>query len=193
MCNPFYHVLIGPPSHWSPSVTLGTELSLVPISLVPQSKPGYTVLIGSPISLVSLCNPFYHVLIGPPSHWSTNVTLDTQFSSVPHFISPPVWPFLTCSHWFPMSLVPPYVTLGTQFSVVPHLSGPPTLHGYTVCIVGLGDKPFHPMNNLVMEMRACDANACISLNAMRIRTRNANAHISSNANTCISMLGECAH
>ena len=101
-----------------------------------------------------LCNPFYHVLIGPPTHWSPNVTL------------------------------------GTQFSVVLHLSGP---SGYIVCIVGLGDKPFHPMNNLVMEKRACDANACISLNAMRMHACNANARISSNANTCISMLGECAH
>ena len=29
-CNPFYPVLIGPPSHWSPNATLITQFSLVP-------------------------------------------------------------------------------------------------------------------------------------------------------------------
>ena len=55
-----------------------------PISLVPH----FIGLIGPPISLVPQSNPFYPVLIGPPSHWSPNVTLVIQFSSVPISLVP---------------------------------------------------------------------------------------------------------
>ena len=123
-CNPLYPVLIGPPSHRSPNVTLVIQFPLVPHLICPQ------------------CNPRYTVLIGPPSHWSPNLTLSTLFSLVPHLIGPPMRPWLHSSHWSPISLVPqcnpgytvligppshwsPNVVLVIQFSLVPHLIGPP--------------------------------------------------------------------
>ena len=127
--NPVYPVvLIGSPSHWSPSVILVTQLSLDPH------------LIGPPPP----CNLSYPAPIGPPSHWSPNVTLVIQFSLVPHLLGPPnvilvirfslvphligppcnlSYPALTGppSHWSPN------VILVIRFSLVPHLIGPPVL------------------------------------------------------------------
>ena len=84
-CNPFYPVLIGPPSHRSHNVTLVIQFSLVPHLISPPN-----VILVTQFSLVPQCNPGYRVLIGPPSHWSPNVTLSTLFSLVPHLIGPPV-------------------------------------------------------------------------------------------------------
>ena len=141
-CDHDYTVLIGPPSHWSPSLTPSTLFSLVPhLSLVPQCNPGYTALIGPP-SHWSPFVTFPTLCIGPPSHWSPNVTLVIQFSLVSHLIGPPMWPWLCSSHWSPISTVPrcspdytvligptfdwsPDVTLIKQFSLFPHLIGPP--------------------------------------------------------------------
>ena len=114
-CNPGYTVLIVPPSHWSPSLTLSTLYPLVA-----------------------------H-LIGPPSHWFPNATLVIQFSLVPHFIGPPMWHWLHSSHWSTISLIPSVTpptqlslvppsrwlpvsliaTLSTLFSLFPHLTGLP--------------------------------------------------------------------
>ena len=69
-CNPFYPVLIGPPSHWSPM-----------LPFLPCSH-------WSLISLVPQCDPDYTVLIGAPSHWLPLVTLPTLLSLVLHFIGP---------------------------------------------------------------------------------------------------------
>ena len=138
-CNPVYTVLIGPPSHWSPKVTLVIQFSLAPH------------LIGPPVE------PFYPVLIGPPSHWSPKVTLIIKFSLVHHLIGPPMRPWLHSCHWSPISLVPkcnpvytvligppshwyPNVTLSTLFSLVPHLIGPPMwpwLHSSHWCSISL--------------------------------------------------------
>ena len=79
--NPGYTVPIGPPSHWSPSLTLSTLFSLVP-------KPWSHSSHWSPISLVPQCNPGYTVLIGPPSHWLPLITFPTLLSLVPHLIGP---------------------------------------------------------------------------------------------------------
>ena len=89
-CNPGYTVLIGPPSHWSPSLTLSTLFSLVPHLIGPPMRPWLHSSHWSPISLVPQSNPFYTVLTGPPSQWSPNATLITQFSLVPHLIGPPM-------------------------------------------------------------------------------------------------------
>ena len=156
-CNPVYTVLIGPPSHWSPNVTLVIQFSFGPPShWSPQCNSGYTVLIGppshwspsltflhcshwSPVSLVPQCNPGYKVLIGPVSHWS------------------PMRLWLHNSHWSPIPLVPhcnpfypvligppshwsPNVTLSTLFSLVPHLIGAPMwpwLHSSHWCSISL--------------------------------------------------------
>ena len=68
--------LNGPPSHWSP----------------PHWYPKWPWLYSShwsPISLVPQSNNGYSVLIGPPSHWSLSLTLSTLFSLAPHVIGPP--------------------------------------------------------------------------------------------------------
>ena len=89
-CNPGYTVLIGSPSHWSPSLTPSTLVSLVPHLIDPQMRPWLHSSHWSPISLVPQCDHDYTVLIGPPTHWSSNATMITQFSLVPHLIGPPV-------------------------------------------------------------------------------------------------------
>ena len=89
-CNPGYTVLIGSPSHWSPSLTPSTLFSLVPHLIGPPMRPWLHSSHWSPISLVPQCDPDYTVLICPPSHWSPNATLITQFSLVSHLIGPPV-------------------------------------------------------------------------------------------------------
>ena len=71
-CNPGYTVLIGSPSHWSPSLTPSTLFSLVPHLIGPPMWPWLHSSHWSPISLVP------------------NATLITQFSLVPHLIGPPV-------------------------------------------------------------------------------------------------------
>ena len=126
--SPFYPVLIGPPSHWSP------KLPFMPCSH------------WSPISLVRHCHPFYPVLIGPPSHWSPNVTLSTLFSLVPHLIGPPTSPFMPCSHWSPISLVPqsnpvyPVVLIGPP-SHCPPPPPPPCNLSYPALIADIGKSP----------------------------------------------------
>ena len=107
-CNPGYTVLIGPPSHWSPDVTLAIHFSLVPHLIGPPMQPWLYSSHWSPISLVPRCNPGYTLLIGPPSHWSPNTTL----AGYTVLIGPP-------SQWSPN------VILVIQFSLVPHLIGPP--------------------------------------------------------------------
>ena len=89
-CNPGCTVLIGPPSHWSSSLTLFTLFSLVPHLIGPPMRPWLHSSHWSPISLVPQSNPVYPVLIGSPSHWSPNATLVIQFSLVPYLIGPPV-------------------------------------------------------------------------------------------------------
>ena len=91
-CNPFYPVLIGPPSHRSHNVTLVIQFSLVPHLISP---PNVILVIQFSlfphlIGLSPQSNPFYPVLIGPPSHLSPNVILVIQLSLVPHLIGPPV-------------------------------------------------------------------------------------------------------
>ena len=82
------------------------------------------------------CSHWFLILLVP------SVILVTQLSLVPHLIGPPMEPFLPCSHWSPISLVPqwnpaytvlvgppshwsPSLTPSTLFSLVPHLIGPP--------------------------------------------------------------------
>ena len=157
-CNPFYPVLIGPPSHWSPNITLSTLFSLIPHLIGPPIQPWLYSSHWYPISLVPQCNPGYTVLIGPPSHWSPSLTISTLFSLVPHLIDPPMRPWLHSSHWSPISLVPqcdpdytvligppshwyPIVTLSTLFSLVPHLVSstmlpfPPCSHRSPISLV----------------------------------------------------------
>ena len=92
--NPVYPVvLIGPPSHWSPNVTLSTLFSLVPHLIGPPMQPWLYSSHWSPISLVPQSNPVYPVvLIGPPSHCPPPplVTFPTLLSLVPHLIGPPM-------------------------------------------------------------------------------------------------------
>ena len=76
-------VLIGPPSHWSPNVTLNIQFSLI----VPH-------LIGPPM------RPWLH-----SSHWSPNATSVIQFSLVPHLIGPPMLPWFHSYHCSSISLV----------------------------------------------------------------------------------------
>ena len=106
-CNPGYTVLIGSPSHWSPSLTPSTLFSLVPHLIGPPMRPWLHSSHWSPISLVPQCNPGYTVLMGPPSHWSPKVALVTQFSLVPQcnpfypiFVGPSShWPLHTTNIW----------------------------------------------------------------------------------------------
>ena len=72
-CNPFYPVLIGPPSHRSHNVTLVIQFSLVPHLISPPN-----------VILVIQFSLFPH-LIGLPS-----LTLSTLFSLAPHLIGPPI-------------------------------------------------------------------------------------------------------
>ena len=89
-CNPGYTVLIGPPSHWFPSLTPSTLFSLVPHLIGPPMRPWLHSSHWFPISLAPQCDPDYTVLIGPPSHWSPSLNPSTLFSLVPHLIGPPM-------------------------------------------------------------------------------------------------------
>ena len=109
----------GPPSHWS-HISLVLQLAPThhPFHWSPLTLPPSLRLIGPPISLVPpRIGPFS--LAGPPPHCLNSL--------VPHLIGSPTLPFLPCSHWSPISLVPPIVTLSTLSSLVPHLIGPPML------------------------------------------------------------------
>ena len=130
--SPFYPVLIGPPSHWSPNVTLYALFSLVP----------HLVALDPCLIYVRRRNGGRQRNQPTPSRYPI-VTLCTLFSLVPHLIGPPMLPFLPCSHWSPISLVPqcnpgytvligppshwsPSLTPSTLlFSLVPHLIAPP--------------------------------------------------------------------
>ena len=130
--------LTDPLSHWSPNRHPRTTHSIAPPPPPPLLSAPSLRLIGSPISLVPhRIGPFSQA--GPPIHKSPPHCLN---SLVPHLIGPPVLPFLPCSHWSPISLVPhcnpfypvligppppwsPNVTLSSLFSLVPHLIGPP--------------------------------------------------------------------
>ena len=117
-------LFINPPnfsqSQWSHCPPPSDSLPPTPISLVPH-----------------LIGPFSSA--GAPIHKSPPHCLNSLFL---HLIGPPMLPFLPCSHWSPISLVPhcnplypvligppshwsPNVTLSTLFSLVPHLIGPP--------------------------------------------------------------------
>ena len=75
-CNPGYTVLIGPPSHWSPSLTLVIQFSLVPHLIGPPMQSCLYSSHWFPISLVPHSNTSYPVLNGPPSQWSTKLWND---------------------------------------------------------------------------------------------------------------------
>ena len=75
-CDPGYTVLIGPPSHWSPSLTLVIQFSLVPHLIGPPMQPCLYSSHWFTISLVPHSNTSYPVLIGPPSQWSPKLWND---------------------------------------------------------------------------------------------------------------------
>ena len=90
--NPFYPVLIGPPSHWSPISMVPPPISthappipLVPISLVPHPiGPSHRLV----PQFISPCHIVW--TLWPHSHWSPLVTLSTLFSLIPYLIGPPM-------------------------------------------------------------------------------------------------------